>query len=100
LQAIKLELIKSGYWGSLHSGVVITGGSAGLKNIAKRANEILEIPVRVGFPRGEFSFSDILNSGEYATAIGLILYALNEGVSRKRPKSFLPSFSWLKDIFE
>jgi len=41
LQAIKLELIKSGYWGSLHSGVVITGGSAGLKNIAKRANEIL-----------------------------------------------------------
>lgn len=100
LQTIKLELIKSGYWGSLHSGVVITGGTAKLKNIAKRANEILELPVRVGFPKGEFSFSDILNAPEYSTSIGLILYALNENTTVSKKKSFFSSFSWLKDIFE
>ncbi|MGC9171792.1 cell division protein FtsA [Caldisericum sp.] len=100
LQTIKLELIKSGYWGALHSGVVFTGGCAKLKNFIKRAGDVLEIPVRLGVPRGEYTFSDILSDPEYATSIGLILYALSEGSEQKRARSPFSGLSWLKDIFE
>ncbi|MGB9769455.1 MAG: cell division protein FtsA [Caldisericum sp.] len=100
LQTIKLELIKSGYWGALHSGVVFTGGCAKLKNFIKRASDVLEIPVRLGVPRGEYTFSDILSDPEYATSIGLILYALSEGSEQKRSRSPFSGLSWLKDIFE
>jgi cell division protein FtsA len=100
LQAVKLELIKSGYWGALHSGVVFTGGCSKLRNFVKRAESILEVPVRLGIPRGEYTFSDILSDPEYATSIGLILYALSEGSEQKRPRNPFSGFSWLKDIFE
>ncbi|MCI4463353.1 MAG: cell division protein FtsA [Caldisericum sp.] len=100
LQAVKLELIKSGYWGALHSGVVFTGGCSKLRNFVKRAESILEVPVRLGIPRGEYTFSDILSDPEYATSIGLILYALSEGSEQKRPRNHFSGFSWLKDIFE
>lgn len=100
LQAVKLELMKSGYWGALHSGVVLTGGCAKLKNFAKRAGEILELPARVGIPKGDYTFSDMLSDPEYATSIGLILYALSDGGEAKRSGVFAPWLSWLKEIFE
>lgn len=100
LQAIKLELIKSGFWGSIHSGIVITGGCAKLKNFVKRAGEVLGIPARIGFPKAEYAFSDMLSSPEYATSIGLVIYSLNEEHTLKKARSPFTGFSWLKDIFE
>lgn len=100
LQAIKLELIKSGFWGSIHSGIVITGGCAKQKNFVKRAGEVLGIPARIGFPKAEYAFSDMLSSPEYATSIGLIIYSLNEEHTLKKARSPFAGFSWLKDIFE
>ncbi|BAL81302.1 cell division protein FtsA [Caldisericum exile] len=100
LQSIKLELIKSGYWGALHSGVVFTGGCAKLKNFIRRASDILEIPARLGIPRGEYTFSDILSDPEYATSIGLILYAISEGSEHAKSRNPFSGLSWLKDIFE
>ncbi len=100
LEGIRLELMKSGFWSSIPSGMVITGGCALLKGFADRASEILEIPSRTAYPRGDFALSNILSTPEYSTAVGLVLYAMeNEELERKRPE-FLKSLSWLKDIFE
>lgn len=100
LETLKLELIKSGYWGALHSGVVFTGGCAKLKNFGKRADEVLELPVRIGIPKSDYTFSDMLSDPEYATSVGLILYALSEGGKSRKVSNPFSSLSWIKDIFE
>jgi cell division protein FtsA len=100
LEGVRLELMKSGYWNSIPSGIVITGGCAALKGFSERASEILEIPSRLGYPKGDFALSNLLSTPEYSTAVGLVLYAMeNEEVGRKR-SDFMKSLSWLKDIFE
>ncbi len=70
---IRQELVKSGYYNILPGGVVITGGSAGLKMIAELASRALAMPVRIGLPQIDNQISGLYNRPEYATALGLLL---------------------------
>lgn len=99
LEGIRLELMKSGYWSSIPSGIVITGGCALLKGFSERASEILEMPARAGYPLGDFALANLLSSPEYSTAVGLVLYAIEHTeIKRRRPEMI--NLSWLKDLFE
>lgn len=62
---------------NLGSGVVITGGMAHMKGLVELASGIFYgLPVRVAIPKEvDGTFFDKLKEPEYATAIGLILYA-------------------------
>jgi cell division protein FtsA len=97
---IRFELTKLGQWGNMPAGIVITGGSANLKGIAKRASEIFETPVRIGKPGdGEMSV-DMLGLPQYSASVGLIRYMAESGKVRKKSFSVWKDLSWLKDIFE
>ena len=79
------------------SGAVLTGGSALLEDITDLAEKILEMPVRIGSPRGLKGISSAVASPIYATGIGLVLYGnSNNHFSRPRPKNL---FTWLMGIF-
>ncbi|HEX7929208.1 MAG TPA: cell division protein FtsA, partial [bacterium] len=49
------------------------------------AAEILQLPVRVGFPESSTGLTDIVNSPMYATGVGLLRYAMSNGQARHSP---------------
>src|SRR5512137_1257054 len=44
------EMFRSGYFESLHAGVVLTGGVALLPGIRELAEKLFDLPVRIGVP--------------------------------------------------
>ena len=68
------------YHDCMSAGVVLTGGSAKITNLAKLAEEVFNMPVRIGFP--DLSLikepSDKLKCPRYSTVIGLLYLALDQ----------------------
>ncbi len=60
------------------SGIVVTGGSALLPGICEMADQIFQLPARIGYPKYITGLSDAVNSPEYATAVGLVLYGFRD----------------------
>ena len=67
----------------LASGVVITGGSALLPGIVEIADQVFQLPARVGYPRRISGLVEIVDSPVYATAVGLVLYGMEHQPARK-----------------
>ena len=62
----------------LAAGVVLTGGASSLTGIDMLAEDVLKLPTRIGRPRHLAGLSDILHDPAYATAVGLLRWALKE----------------------
>ncbi len=83
LNLIQRELIRADCDQFLTGGLVITGGAGNLSGIASAAEQIFNLPVRVGTPAGMGGLSDLVRGPEYATVVGLLLHAASESsVSR------------------
>ncbi|MBI4397185.1 MAG: cell division protein FtsA [Elusimicrobia bacterium] len=65
-------------------GVILTGGGSLMPGVLPAAEQILEIPVRMGLPQGLTGPADILGHPSYATALGLIHYQHMGEWSRSR----------------
>jgi cell division protein FtsA len=63
--------------------VVLTGGSSALEGLPESAEEIFEVPVRRGIPRGIGGLVDRVQGPEFATGVGLALYGSKR---RARPR--------------
>jgi cell division protein FtsA len=70
-------LQESGYKNVIASGAVITGGTSMLPGADDLAQEILGLPVRVGFPENITGLNEMVYSPMYATGVGLLRYALS-----------------------
>ena len=70
------EIKKSGYDGLLPAGLVLTGGSAELPGILELAGQTLDLPARIGSPLGLHGLADSISRPAYATAVGLLQWAL------------------------
>ena len=70
------EIEVAGYRDMISSGVVLTGGTACLQGIAELAEEIFQVPVRIGLPEGMGGLIDVVESPVYATSTGLIQYGV------------------------
>jgi cell division protein FtsA len=73
-EMIKNELQRSGYQELVAAGIVLTGGSALLDGMIELAEDIFDMPVRLGRPQGIGGLADVVSSPMYATGVGLILY--------------------------
>ena len=73
LTLIHKELFTSGFFELLSAGVVLTGGTALLKGISEKAERMLELPVRIGYPHGISGINDV-RSPTYSTGVGLVLF--------------------------
>lgn len=79
------ELVRSGYEEMIGSGVVVTGGSAELQGVTEMAEQIFNIPARVGYPQGIGGLVEVVNRPMYATGVGLVL---NGARDSKRKRKF------------
>jgi cell division protein FtsA len=75
-EIIREEISKSGYDGLLPAGLVITGGAAEVPGIQALAGQILDLPTRIGTPLGLHGLADSISRPAYATAVGLLQWAL------------------------
>jgi cell division protein FtsA len=69
------EIRNAGCDRSLNSGLVLTGGGAMLDGMAEIAEQIFDLPIRRGYPMGVGGLIDHVSSPEFATAVGLVMYA-------------------------
>jgi cell division protein FtsA len=69
------EIRRAGYEKSLNSGIVLTGGGAILEGMPEIAEQIFDLPIRRGNPAGVGGLADHVANPEFATAVGLVLYA-------------------------
>lgn len=74
LQMVNKEICTSGYRTRMNAGIVITGGSALLAHMVEMAEQIFDLPVRVGYPRGIGGRVEEVDSPRCTTAVGLLLY--------------------------
>lgn len=70
---------QSGYDGLLPAGIVLTGGTAQLRGITDVAERVLNVPCRVANPRNLLGLVDNLHNPAYATSVGLLKWARNDG---------------------
>lgn len=85
------------------SGLVLTGGTALLENIQELAEQIFDLPVRIGVPFGIGGVTDIVKTPQCATGVGLVKYGIgkkDELDRSKKNKKMMGKFSsQIKGIF-
>lgn len=107
LEMVGAELRNGSRDGIFPAGVVLTGGGARLAGILDTAEVVLDLPVRMGVPRGLTGMIDRIDGPAYATAIGLLRWGLR---LRRQLDGQLPmglgvgavyhrTVRWFKDFF-
>lgn len=81
---VQKELLKAGCDDLLTSGIVVTGGTAGLPGIAQIAESVFNLPVRVGAPVAVGGLLDLIKEPEYSAAVGLVLHGCSHSPLTKR----------------
>jgi cell division protein FtsA len=79
LQMISNDLRMSGLLPLLGSGVVLTGGSSQLEGLIEMGEFVFDVPVRRGLPTSNKKIgglTEVVKSPAFATAVGVLLYAL------------------------
>lgn len=75
----------------LPSGVVLVGGGAKIPGVVDLAKEKLKLPVQLGYPQGIDGLVDRVDDPTFATAVGLVFWALEMRGEREEGRLFLPS---------
>jgi cell division protein FtsA len=79
---INHQISDNGLKKSLGAGLVLTGGSAMLKGVRELAEQIFDLPVRIGFPQSVGGLAEVVSHPRYSTGVGL-LYPGGDANSRK-----------------
>ena len=73
-EMVLMEIGKSGLKDQIAAGVVLTGGTAKMEGAVELAEDIFQMPVRMGKPTDVTGLTEYVNDPCYATAVGLLLY--------------------------
>lgn len=107
LMLVREEIDKNKLRSLITSGLVLTGGGSMLDGLTDLAQDIIQIPVRLGRPNIKSPFNETLDSPIYATGYGLLLYVLRKDKLRSvdyltEPlitRIFWRMKSWVFDFF-
>ncbi|RLA09012.1 MAG: cell division protein FtsA [Gammaproteobacteria bacterium] len=100
----RLELAKSGFSQRIAAGLVLCGGASKIEGASQLAEEVLNMPVRIGIPTNVGGIKDVVQNPAFATGVGLLIYASKEGYAQQKtqPKNinvFNKMVSWFQDNF-
>ena len=98
LQMVNKNICASGYRNRINAGMVVTGGTALLANIVDMAEQIFDMPVRIGFPQGVGGRVADIESPRCTTGVGLVLYGAEGG--HHGPKETRGVFGKLKGVMK
>jgi len=95
---LKEEIKESGYGGATPAGAIITGGGSELINCEKICQQTLGIPAKIGQPKEVTGLVEEIMTPAYASALGLIDYALDKEEGEGQKNSFEGIFQLVKSI--
>lgn len=101
------KLLKTAHYDrKLPEGIVLIGGGAKMREVDVFAKSVLETAVKIGVPNKLGGVSDTIMKPDYAAAIGLALFAVQDGVAadqkkvRKQHKKTGKNESLIKKLFK
>ena len=103
------EVVRAGFERSLNAGVVLTGGGSILPGVSEVAEQVFDLPVRLGLPDGVERLTEPDSAPQFAMAIGLAKYGARSRPPRPRMSLSVPMGgisrmgdrvkNWLSEIF-
>lgn len=84
LSLVDQVLVRSGFKHLLAAGVVLTGGTSLIEGCAQLAEQIFQLPTRIGYPLDIGGLKDTVNSPKFSTAVGLLRYGAEIEQSGKK----------------
>lgn len=81
------EIRASGLEEQIAAGIVLTGGTAKMEGAVEFAEEIFQMPVRVGEPLEMKGLSEYVEDAKFATAVGLLQYGKEHVISQLATKT-------------
>lgn len=74
LNLLAKELQRARFAHPLHSGAVLTGGTALVAGLPELAQEVFGIHTRLGYPMGVSGLVEVIHDPAYACGVGLVLH--------------------------
>ena len=87
---INKDITESGYRPSIGAGLVLTGGSSLMRGLDRLAEEVMDLPVRIGHPHQVDGLGELVDSPVYATSVGLVHYGAANDMSMSFSKDGNP----------
>lgn len=86
-ELVRDEIKQSGLDEQIAAGVVLTGGCGKMEGAVEFAEEIFQMPVRLGEPLGMKGLTDYVKDPGYATAVGLLRYGQQDLMNEQKERS-------------
>jgi cell division protein FtsA len=83
----------------LSAGAVLTGGAVLLEGMPELAEEVLGMPIRIGYPVGVKGITQLVQGPQYSTGVGLVKFgaqAIAEARVREEAAVHAPSQTRLR----
>ncbi|MDX5408158.1 MAG: cell division protein FtsA [Pseudomonadota bacterium] len=87
------EIKSSGLEEQIAAGVVLTGGTAKMEGAVEFAEDIFQMPVRVGQPAHVTGLKEYVQDPAYASVVGLLLYGKDARTQQKKAADVRDSVS-------
>ena len=71
---VRKRIEDTGLLEQLSAGAVLTGGAVLLEGMSEFAEEILGMPVRIGYPVGIQGITQLVQGPQFATGVGLVKF--------------------------
>jgi cell division protein FtsA len=97
LALIRDELQRAGMLKQIPAGFILAGGGARLNGLGELAEDTFHLPVRLAEPKGLVDLPEQVAQPEYATVVGLVMYAAK--ARRTQPQRAGNMMSKLKAMF-
>lgn len=97
LALIRDELQRAGMLGRIPAGFILAGGGARLHGLGELVEDTFHLPVRIAEPKGLVDLPEQVAQPEYATVVGLVMYAAK--ARRTQPQRAGNMMSKLKAMF-
>jgi cell division protein FtsA len=75
---VRRRLEDTGLLESIHAGAVLTGGANLMEGMVECAEEVLGMPVRMGFPVQMRGLVQLVQGPQYAASVGLLRYGMKQ----------------------
>lgn len=85
LEMVLVEVKRAGYDEMISAGLVLTGGTANLSGIDALAEQVLDLPARIGVPKNLHGLTETVTNPACATSVGLLEWAIRDSRHLLRP---------------
>lgn len=93
---VRKRIEDTGLLEQLSAGAVITGGATLLEGMTEFAEEILGMPVRIGYPTGVRGLTQLVHGPQYATGVGLVKYGAQVMMDAAAREAAPPAHSMMR----